>query len=63
MKTYRVVIEYTTAGDLQADNPNYWDWPELLNLPRTATFGIWVDNAPLNKDQARDIARYMMEEE
>ena len=61
MKTYRIVIEYTTADPTEAGNPNLWDWPELLDCPVNATFGVWVDPAPLNPDHARDIARYVEE--
>ncbi len=54
-KTYRITIEYTTLNDPKY-GPHHWDWPELLN-PDIAreTFGVWVDDAPLNEDHVREI--------
>lgn len=54
MKTYRIVIEYTQDEKVcKAGHPDSWDWPELLSLDWAGeTFGVWVEDAPLNKDHA-----------
>ena len=54
-KTYRITIEYTTMSDMDS-GPDYWDWPELLDLDIThETFGVWVDKVETNQDHVREI--------
>ena len=54
-KTYRIVLEYTTTEDMSS-GPDYWDWPELLDLhPAYETFGVWVDKVETNQDHVRYI--------
>ena len=54
-KTYRITIEYTTMSDMDS-GPDYWDWPELLDLdPGRETFGVWVDKVETNEDHVRYI--------
>jgi hypothetical protein len=54
-KTYRITIEYTTTSRL-ASGPDYWDWPELLDLnPATETFGVWVDKVETNQNHIQYI--------
>jgi hypothetical protein len=37
-------------------NPDYWDWPELLDLdPSRETFGVWVNEVETNEDHVREI--------
>lgn len=55
MKTYRITLEYTTCEDMDS-GPDYWDWPEILNLDwGRETFGVWVEEAPLNEDHVAAI--------
>jgi len=56
-KTYRIVLEYTTTNPMEfGSNPDYWDWPELLDLdPSRETFGVWVDEVETNQDHVRHI--------
>ena len=52
-KTYRIILEYTTVEDV-SNGPDYWDWPELLDLDATReTFGlVSVARLPeVNQDQ------------
>ena len=54
-KTWRITIEYTNTSDL-AGGPDYWDWPELLDLnPTYEAFGVWVDKVETNEDHVREI--------
>jgi hypothetical protein len=54
-KTYRITIEYTTTEDMD-NGPDYWDWPELLDLDiARETFGVWVDKVETNQDHVREI--------
>ncbi|NBS69155.1 hypothetical protein EBT31_09610 [bacterium] len=54
-KTYRITIEYTTTEDMSS-GPDYWDWPELLDLDiARETFGVWVDKVETNQDHVREI--------
>jgi len=54
-KTYRITIEYTTMSDMDS-GPDYWDWPELLDLDIAhETFGVWVDKVETNEDHVRYI--------
>ena len=54
-KTYRITIEYTTTEDMDS-GPDYWDWPELLDLDiARETFGVWVDEVETNQDHVREI--------
>ena len=54
-KTYRITIEYTTMSDMDS-GPDYWDWPELLDLDiARETFGVWVDEVETNQDHVREI--------
>jgi hypothetical protein len=54
-KTYRITIEYTTMSDMDS-GPDYWDWPELLDLDIAhETFGVWVDKVDTNEDHVREI--------
>lgn len=54
-RTYRITIEYTTTN-LTEFGPDYWDWPELLDLnPATETFGVWVNEVEANQDHVREI--------
>jgi hypothetical protein len=54
-KTYRITIEYTTTEDMSS-GPDYWDWPELLDLDiARETFGVWVDKVETNQDHVRHI--------
>ena len=54
-KTYRITIEYTTMSDMDS-GPDYWDWPELLDLDIAhETFGVWVDKVETNQDHVREI--------
>ena len=54
-KTYRITIEYTTTEDMSS-GPDYWDFPELLDLnPAAETFGVWVDKVETNEDHVRYI--------
>lgn len=53
-KTYRITIEYTTMSDMDS-GPDYWDWPELLDLSNEETFGVWVDKVETNQDHVRYI--------
>ena len=59
-KTYRIVLEYTTTEDMW-NGPDYWDWPELLDLdPSRETFGL-VSAARLphvNEDQLSFIKEF-----
>jgi hypothetical protein len=66
-QTYRITIEYTTTQPAspygtpfqKASDPNYWDWPELLDLDLTReTFGVWVEKVETNADHVRDIILY-----
>ena len=58
-KTYRIVLEYTTTNPMEfGSNPDYWDWPELLDLDATQeTFGlVSVARLPhVNEDHVREI--------
>jgi hypothetical protein len=58
-KTYRIVLEYTTTNPMEfGSNPDYWDWPELLDLdPTRETFGLLsVSRLPnVNEDHVREI--------
>ncbi len=58
-KTYRITIEYTTTNPMEfGSNPDYWDWPELLDLdPSRETFGlVSVARLPhVNEDHVREI--------
>jgi hypothetical protein len=56
-KTYRITIEYTTTNPMEfGSNPDYWDWPELLDLDiARETFGVWVDEVETNQDHVREI--------
>jgi len=52
-KTYRIILEYTTVEDM-SNGPDYWDWPELLNLDTTREWFGLVSVARLpevNQDQ------------
>jgi hypothetical protein len=56
-KTYRIVLEYTTIEDMSS-GPDYWDWPELLDLDIVReTFGlVSVARLPhVNEDHVREI--------
>lgn len=54
-KTYRITIEYTTTEDMDS-GPDYWDWPELLDLDiARETFGVWVDEVETNQDHVQHI--------
>ena len=54
-KTYRIVLEYTTTEDM-SNGPDYWDWPEILDLdPTRETFGVWVHEVDTNEDHVRYI--------
>ena len=54
-KTYSITIEYTTTSPTEF-GPDYWDWPELLDLnPTTETFGVWVNEVETNQDHLRYI--------
>lgn len=56
MKTYRITIEYTTRDTAPHSSPDWWDWPELLDPTLgSATFGVWVEEAPLNADHVARI--------
>ena len=61
-KTYRIVLEYTTTNDTGfGSNPDYWDWPELLDLDATQeTFGlVSVARLPhVNEDHVREIKEF-----
>jgi hypothetical protein len=35
--------------------PDYWDWPELLDLSNEETFGVWVNKVETNQDHVRYI--------
>ena len=58
-KTFRITIEYTTTNPMEfGSNPDYWDWPELLDLdPTRETFGlVSVARLPnVNEDHVREI--------
>ena len=56
-KTFRITIEYTTTNPMEfGSNPDYWDWPELLDLdPTRETFGVWVNEVETNEDHVRYI--------
>ena len=58
-KTFRITIEYTTTNPMEfGSNPDYWDWPELLDLdPSRETFGLLsVSRLPnVNEDHVREI--------
>ena len=54
-KTYRITIEYTTTNVTEF-GPDYWDWPEILDLdPTRETFGVWVHEVDTNEDHVRYI--------
>ena len=54
-KTYRITIEYTTTNPTEF-GPDYWDWPELLDLDIACeTFGVSVDEVDTNEDHVRAI--------
>ena len=54
-KTYRITIEYTTTEDMDS-GPDYWDWPEILDLnPTRETFGVWTEKVETNQDHLREI--------
>ena len=54
-KTYRIILEYTTIEDMSS-GPDYWDWPEILDLdPTRETFGVWVHEVDTNEDHVRYI--------
>ena len=61
-KTFRITIEYTTTNDTGfGSNPDYWDWPELLDLdPSRETFGlVSVSRLPhVNEDQLSFIKEF-----
>ena len=54
-KTYRITIEYTTTNVTEF-GPDYWDWPELLDLDRREAKQVlmdwmqWVEQEPSNRD-------------
>jgi hypothetical protein len=54
--TYRITIEYTTT-DPNPTSPDYWDWPDILDLdPTRETFGVWVrEESAVNEDHVREI--------
>ena len=59
-KTYRIILEYTTTEDMSS-GPDYWDWPELLDLDATReTFGlVSVARLPhVNEDQLSFIKEF-----
>ena len=59
-KTYRIVLEYTTIEDMSS-GPDYWDWPEILDLDLTReTFGlVSVSRLPhVNEDQLSFIKEF-----
>ena len=64
-KTYRITIEYTTTNDTGfGSNPEYWDWPELLDLnPSRETFGlVSVSRLPeVNQDHLSVINQFAAE--
>jgi len=54
-KTYSITIEYTTTNPTEF-GPDYWDWPEILDLdPTRETFGVWVNEVETNQDHVRYI--------
>ena len=54
-KTYSITIEYTTTSPTEF-GPDYWDWPEILDLdPTRETFGVWVHEIDTNEDHVRYI--------
>jgi hypothetical protein len=54
-KTYSITIEYTTTSPTEF-GPDYWDWPEILDLdPTRETFGVWVHEVDTNEDHVRYI--------
>jgi hypothetical protein len=62
-KTYRIILEYTTTSDMYS-SPDYWDWPELLDLDATReTFGlVSVARLPeVNQDQLSFINQFSEE--
>jgi hypothetical protein len=59
-KTYRITIEYTTTNVTEF-GPDYWDWPEILDLdPTRETFGLLsVSCLPnVNEDHVREIKEF-----
>ena len=59
-KTYRITIEYTTTSPTEF-GPDYWDWPEILDLDATReTFGlVSVSCLPnVNEDHVREIKEF-----
>ena len=61
-KTYRITIEYTTTEDMSS-GPDWWDWPELLDLDLSReTFGlVSVDKVETNEDHVREITDFAEE--
>jgi len=65
-KTYRIILEYTTVEDVSnwMFGPEYWDWPELLDLDATReTFGlVSVARLPeVNQDHLSFIQQFNIE--
>ena len=57
-KTYSITIEYTTTSPTEF-GPDYWDWPEILDLdPTRETFGVWVHEIDTNEDHVREIKEF-----
>ena len=60
-KTYSITIEYTTTSPTEF-GPDYWDWPEILDLdPTRETFGVWVHEVDTNEDHVADIRKTYLE--
>jgi hypothetical protein len=53
MRTYRIELIYTTADDRPEAGPDYWDWPELLDLGTTEQFSYFGEAVTLDTEHAR----------
>jgi hypothetical protein len=56
MRTYQVTLIYTTTDDRPEAGPDYWDWPELLDLGTGEQFSMFAEPVAVDTEHARLIA-------
>jgi len=53
MRTYQVTLIYTTTDDRPDAGPDYWDWPELLDLGPAEQFSYFAEEVNIDAEHAR----------
>jgi hypothetical protein len=53
MRTYQVTLIYTTTDDRPEAGPDYWDWPELLDLGPAEQLSYFAEPVTLDTEHAR----------